>query len=58
MPFLVECIQDRIDKATLDSNFVESFNITNTWRSPVSPVDINFILGRILMQDIHPNGFK
>ena len=55
MPFLVECIQNRIDKATLDNHFVESFNITNTWRSSV---DINMLLGRILMQDIHPNGFN
>ena len=52
IPCLMEIIQSRIDRATLDSHFVESFEIYGVHSY------FNWLLGRILMQDIHPDGFK
>ena len=57
MRWLNELIQDRIDKVILNNEFIESFNID----LGVNYVDydvINGLIGRILMQDIHPDGFK
>ena len=56
MPCFVECIQSRIDKATHGSQLLESFNMSNVFNHEYDLE--NMVLGRILMQDIHPEGFK
>ena len=53
----MESMQSRIDKAMHDSKFIESFNITLGLESNGYDV-INGLIGRILMQDIHRDGFK
>ena len=52
-------MQGRIDNALIDSQFVKAFNITfgRSGRTQGSDI-VNELLGRILMQDIHPEGFK
>jgi len=58
VPWLIECIQSRIDKAIHDSDYIESFNITLGGRKSNGYDVINGLIGRILMQDIHDDGFK
>ena len=61
MPWRNELLQNRIDILTRDSQFIQSFNITigNSYTHNEVPSDvINGLLERILMQDIHPDGFK
>ena len=57
MRWLNELMQDRIDKVILDNEFIESFNI-NLGVHYCDYDVINGLIGRILMQDIHPDGFK
>ena len=60
MPWRNELLQNRIDRAILDSNFIESFNITigvDHCKGADKEV-MNQLLGRILIQDIHRDGFK
>ena len=57
IPWFMESMQSRIDKAMHDSKFIESFNITLGLESNGYDV-INGLIGRILMQDIHRDGFK
>ena len=49
-------MQSRIDNA-LGSELIESFNITLSMGC-LTDYCINELLSRILMQDIHPNGFR
>ena len=60
MPWLIELLQDRIDRALLqsDSKYIESFDITIGTEEQVDYDVINGLLGRILMQDTHFDGFK
>ena len=57
MLWLTELFQNRIDKATLNSELIDSFEI-NLGQHSVDYDVINGVIGRILMQDIHPEGFK
>lgn len=57
MLWLTELFQNRIDKATLNSELIDSFEI-NLGSHDVDYDVINGVIGRILMQDIHPEGFK
>ena len=59
MIWLIDHIQSRIDNAIHKSEYVESFNITFGLEGNIDGPDVlNELLGRILMQDIHPDGFK
>lgn len=58
MPWIVECMQSRIDRAMQDCQFIDSFNIT-MHKFVFLKYDVsNQLVGRILMQDIHYEGFK
>ena len=57
MLWLTELFQNRIDKATLNSELIDSFEF-NLGSHDVDYDVINGVIGRILMQDIHPEGFK
>ena len=57
MRWLNELMQDRIDKVTNDLELIESFEI-NLGDHQVYYDVINGLLSRIMMQDIHPDGFK
>ena len=57
MLWLTELFQNRIDKATLNSELIDSFEI-NLGSHDVDYDVINGVISRILMQDIHPEGFK
>ena len=57
MRWLNELMQDRIDKVIPDKEFIESFSI-DLGSHKVDYDVINGLIGRILMQDIHPDGFK
>ena len=57
MRWLNELMQDRIDKVIPDIEFIESFSI-DLGSHKVDYDVINGLIGRILMQDIHPDGFK
>ena len=50
-------MQNRIDKATCGLEFIESFSI-NMGNRTVDYDVINGLISRIMMQDIHPDGFK
>ena len=50
-----ELVQFLIDKATIDSHFIESFSIKMGGHELDA---FNRLLGRILIQDIHPDGLK
>ena len=60
MPWLPELMQHCIDKVILDSELIESFDITIGKRAYVNEDNevINGLIGRILMQDIHQDGLK
>ena len=57
MRWLDELMQNRIDKVTGGLKFIESFEI-NLGGKDVDFDVINGLLSRIMMQDIHPDGFK
>ena len=57
MRWLNELMQHRIDRATCGSEFIESFNI-DLGKHRVDYDVINELLERIMMQDIHQDGFK
>ena len=57
MRWLNELMQNRIDKATCGLEFIESFSI-NMGNRTVDYDVINGLISRIMMQDIHPDGFK
>ena len=60
MIWLIEHMQSRIDNVILDAEFIKSFNITFGRRGAYwtygycSYGVLNELIGRILMQDIHP----
>ena len=56
MPWLDEIMQMRIDNALIDSQFIESFDISIGIHA--AKFYINELIGRILIQEIHPDGFK
>lgn len=58
MPWIMQCMQSRIDKAMQDDPFIDSFNISMGENGFASYDVINQLIGRILMQDIHVDGFK
>ena len=51
-------IQSRIDNVIQDSEFIDSFNITLGGNGLATEDVMNELIGRILMQEIHPKGFK
>ena len=54
----MQCMQSRIDRAMQDAPFIDSFNIT-MGKTGFASYDVsNQLVGRILMQDIHNEGFK
>ena len=57
MRWLDELMQNRIDKVTSGLKFIESFEIDLGGKDVDYDV-INGLLSRIMMQDIHPEGFK
>ena len=52
-------MQSRIDNVTLESQCIESFNITFGRCGSINGNHVlNELFNLILMQDIHPDGFK
>ena len=57
--WFIDHLQSRIDNAIIDCQLIDSFCIKfNNDRATQGCDVVNELLGRILMQDIHHNGFK
>ena len=55
MPWLIDHMQNRIDNA-LSNQYMKSFNITLSHDKEVGCGVVNELIGRLLIQDIHPDG--